>query len=70
MFIISDVVMDNRVDLVSIVIECRGRDYRCCDAMPRDAFIRRYKGTDVWRQPVLRYALEAVGDQRLLKIVL
>ena len=70
MFIISDVVMDNHIDLVVVVSEIYGHDYRCCATMPKDEFIRRYKGTDVWRSPARRYHLDVEGNQRLLKIIL
>ena len=70
MFIISDVVMDNRIDLVVVVSEIYGHDYRCCKAKPIAEFVRAYKGTDVWREPIHGYALEPLGNQLVLKIIL
>lgn len=70
MFTVCDAVFKTRADIVEVVSAIRGHDYRCCKAQPVADFVRVYKGTDVWREPVHGYAIEPLGNQLLLKIIL
>ena len=70
MFTIYDAISETRADIVEVVSAIHGHDYRCCKAKPIAEFVRAYKGTDVWREPIHGYALEPLGNQLVLKIIL
>lgn len=70
MFTVYDAVSETHADIIVVVSAIRGHDYRCCKAQPIADFVRTYKGTDVWREPIHGYATEPLGNQLLLKIIL
>lgn len=47
-------VRRGKVDFVQIV----NKDYRGCKAMTKEQFVRRYKGTDVWRETIKDFCVE------------
>lgn len=70
MFTIYDAISETRADIVEVVSVIRGHDYRCCKAKPIAEFVRAYRGTDVWLEPIRGYAVEPRGNQFVLKIIL